>query len=295
MRHYILGSLLFFSALSFAVASTAETKQVEVNFTQLTYIDQGQGIPVVFVHGSIGDWRTFEKLRDSVANEYRFISYSRRYHYPNKWTDEGENYTVSQHVEDLAELIKTLKLGKVHLVGTSYGGRIAGMLAVTHPELVRSLVMTDPFLMDLNSGAGKQAQQDFFADIREVDRLLKSDHNGGASIAFYNASNASDHDYKTTNAFLRQQIYDNMRVLKPMLASALPRPLSCEEVANIHVPVYLISTKFSRKYYQLGNKKLAMCLPTDKLTTENIATSHLLFSEKPQELSQMLLKFLRQH
>lgn len=82
---------------------------------------------------------------------------SRRYHYPNAWPDDGKSYSFEQHVEDLAAFIKGLNVGKVHLVGSSYSGRMAGFLALRYPELLRSVVLGEPGLVAPDSPEGKAA------------------------------------------------------------------------------------------------------------------------------------------
>jgi pimeloyl-ACP methyl ester carboxylesterase len=98
----------------------------------------------VFVHATDGDWRDWEGLRPLVAEKYHFVSLSLRYHYPNAWADDGRNYSMTQHVEDVVAFIRALKVGKVHLVGNSYGGRLVAYVALQYPELLRSVVLGEP-------------------------------------------------------------------------------------------------------------------------------------------------------
>jgi pimeloyl-ACP methyl ester carboxylesterase len=140
-------------------AAAPAVKKVTINGTGLTYIEDGKGEPVVFVHGAMFDWRAWEGLRPFIAQKYRFVSYSRRYHYPNAWTDDGQSYTMSQHVEDLAAFIRTLNVGRVHLVGHSWGGIVAGIMALKYPELVQSLVLSEARLIVGVSPEGKAAAQ----------------------------------------------------------------------------------------------------------------------------------------
>lgn len=55
------------------------TKTATVNGTTLAYREQGDGDPVVFVHGHISDLRTWEQQLSAFADSYRAIAYSRRY------------------------------------------------------------------------------------------------------------------------------------------------------------------------------------------------------------------------
>jgi pimeloyl-ACP methyl ester carboxylesterase len=140
--------------------STAEmeVKKVKVNDAELAYVEEGAGDPVVFVHGFTGDWRSRDVLRPFISKQYRYVAYSRRGHYPNAWIDDGPNYTLAQRLEHLATLIRALNVGKVHLVGNSGGGRIAGYVALKYPELVRSVVMGDPGIIQSDSAAAKEAR-----------------------------------------------------------------------------------------------------------------------------------------
>src|SRR5262249_5743782 len=74
---------------------------------------------------------------------YRAITYSQRYNYPNT-NKPVPNYSYAVAADDLAAFIKKLDLGKVHVVGHSMGGLAALVLTVKHPELVRTLTLSDP-------------------------------------------------------------------------------------------------------------------------------------------------------
>src|SRR5262249_41052254 len=66
-----------------------------------------------------------------------------RYNYPNT-NKRQPNYSSVVAADDLAALIRKLDLGKVHVVGHSIGGQTALFLAMKHPELVRTLTLSDP-------------------------------------------------------------------------------------------------------------------------------------------------------
>jgi pimeloyl-ACP methyl ester carboxylesterase len=102
-------------------------KNIEINGRQLHYVDQGEGQQpvIIFIHGSLDDYRCWQFQMDYFSKKYRTISYSRRFAYPNKWIGNvvTEN-TIEENARDLAVIIQKLDLAPAHLVGVSYGAFI---------------------------------------------------------------------------------------------------------------------------------------------------------------------------
>ena len=65
------------------------------NGTRLTYrlIGDSGAAPVVFVHGSLGDLRSWNGQETQFAQIYRVLVYSRRYHPPNPQVDDHQTYS----------------------------------------------------------------------------------------------------------------------------------------------------------------------------------------------------------
>jgi pimeloyl-ACP methyl ester carboxylesterase len=99
--------------------SASLAKEIEVNGVRLSYVEQGSGEPVVFVHGAFSDLRVWEPVKEEVAKRYRFIAYTQRYHGVGAWKDDGKEYSTATHADDLAKFITSLNVEPVHLVGRS--------------------------------------------------------------------------------------------------------------------------------------------------------------------------------
>ena len=96
-------------------------KSVFVEGDSLHYIEKGQGDLVVFVHGTLGDYRTWGQQIDTFADKYRVISYSRRYAYPNqKIADDSADYSVARHTKDLVAFLKAIGGDPAHLIGQGW-------------------------------------------------------------------------------------------------------------------------------------------------------------------------------
>src|SRR5678816_4002334 len=100
LRARILSATVGLLALSWGSAaaqpvSTAPPalKQASVNGVDLVYLEQGQGAPVVFVHGAFMDHRAWEAQREAVAQRHRYIALTQRYFGTAPWPDSGEKFS----------------------------------------------------------------------------------------------------------------------------------------------------------------------------------------------------------
>lgn len=121
-----------------------QPKTIHINGADLAYMEQGTGDAVILVHGGLGDLRSWMFQMEPFAQHYRVISYSRRYHFPNRSAGQASEYLATQHRDDLAALIEALGIAPAHVVASSYGAYVSLLLARAHPELVRTLVLGEP-------------------------------------------------------------------------------------------------------------------------------------------------------
>ena len=116
---------------------------LEGDGVKLFYHEKGAGQPVVFVHGTLCDYRAWTPQAESLAQRFRTIAYSRRYAHPNERKGDPMDSTVQSNASDLNVLITGMGLERIHLVGHSYGGFIAAYFATQHPDLLRSLTLVN--------------------------------------------------------------------------------------------------------------------------------------------------------
>lgn len=109
---------------------------------ELNYQQTGSGTPATFVHG-LGTNLAFWYLGPGryLSDDLNMLLYDLRGH--GRSSMPGSGYTLDAMVGDLHALHQKLGINTTHLVGHSYGARVALAYALRHPEAVKSLTLAD--------------------------------------------------------------------------------------------------------------------------------------------------------
>jgi hypothetical protein len=122
------------------LADQTAINQFTVKGTRIFYVVQGQGEPVVLIHGlysSAGINWVWPGTMAALAKDHRVVAMDLPGHGLSDKPEGPEAYGM-QMVEDIVALMDHLEMKKANIVGYSLGGMIAMKLTVTHPERVTS-------------------------------------------------------------------------------------------------------------------------------------------------------------
>ena len=141
---------------------------------RLHRVSQGEGEPIVLVHGSWTDHTTWAAVQPILASTHRAVAYDRRGHSRSGPADGLGSRRV--HEDDLIALVEELDVGPVHLVGNSFGGTLALAVAARRPDLVRSVTAHEPPLVDVGTGDAAAAAllAPVLAASADIERTLRS-------------------------------------------------------------------------------------------------------------------------
>jgi 2-hydroxymuconate-semialdehyde hydrolase len=109
----------------------------------LNYHDVGAGDPILLIHGSgpgVTAWANWRGIIPVLSQNARVIAPDMLGFGYTQCPDQLK-LTPAVWVESLIALLDALKIGKVSVVGNSFGGAIALALAKAHPERVNRLVL----------------------------------------------------------------------------------------------------------------------------------------------------------
>jgi len=106
----------------------------------LSFTEQGQGQPIVILHGLFGSKRNWGTVAKALAKDYRVFCLDLRNHGESPWAD---GMTYAALAADVARFIYHHGIEPCTLIGHSMGGKAAMMLALRKPALVCRLVVVD--------------------------------------------------------------------------------------------------------------------------------------------------------
>lgn len=133
--------------------------KAQVNEVELYYDLQGEGEPIVFIHGLLDDSSVWNAQIELFTANYRVITYDLRGH--GRSDKPKGNYSIQTLADDLYALMNELNLEKAMIVGHSEGGMVAILFTLDHPDKVSKLVL-------VSSGAKASLLQGLFSRLKSI-------------------------------------------------------------------------------------------------------------------------------
>lgn len=237
-------------------------ERMEVNGAQLAYVDQGSGVPIVFVHPALLDHRIWDSQRESFAKTHRFVAYDQRYFGTAPWPDKGERFSKETQVTDLIGFIRGLKAGPVHLVGWSMSADTVLIVALRHPELVRSAFSYEPGggIEVADPAAAKRVSDDAAVAFGPAAAAHKAGDAVAATKALIEGVENTPGAFDAAPPSVRALWMANARTVAPMMSSPNPPPLTCAQLAQLKVPVAIAGGGLARPFFAITNDTAARCI-----------------------------------
>lgn len=275
--------------------SVDRQQSVDIHGETFHYIEERMGEPLIFIHGSIGDYRTWISRMEPYSKDYHVIAYSRRYAWPNKQEfDESADYSVRIHADDLYALIKQLDLGKVNIVAHSYGAFTALTMALDHPEIVKSLVLGEPPAASLakNSEKGRASWNAFLEDdLRPAKQDFRADKDEEALEHFLKGVFGDEFQLNQVPPEAKQGWMDNLLEIRGFSISEDFPPLDPDAIQSLDLPVLLLVGDRSPTYLIEISNELHRLLPQSEMVRfENM--NHGLYFEQPEAVDQAVMDFI---
>jgi pyruvate dehydrogenase E2 component (dihydrolipoamide acetyltransferase) len=159
-------------------AGGPEPETVEAGGKSLQYlkVGEGEGDPLVLLHGFGGDINIWVFNQEALAAEHTVYSLDLPGH--GQSTKDVGDGDLASFVQALADFLDAMEIEKAHLVGHSMGGAVAGAFANAHPDRVSSVILIS------SAGLGPEINEEYIEgfiaankrrDMRNVLKMLFAD------------------------------------------------------------------------------------------------------------------------
>jgi pimeloyl-ACP methyl ester carboxylesterase len=270
-------------------------KTLRVNGYPMAYVEQGTGIPVVLVHGTNGDYRSWTHQMEPLGAKYRAISVSLRHYYPEPWDGAGE-FSARQHVDDVIALIEGLNAGRAFLIGHSRGGHVSMHVALRRPDLLRGLVLVEPGLPPAALLPGSPDGERFASVRSERTRRLTELVNAGKideAVELFVDAISGPGTYKARSQAANQMTRDNIRTALGETRDTR-EPVTRERAATLKLPCLLIGGDKSPPRFAPVLGALETSIPGARLIVIPDA-GHTMYRTHAAEFNELLLTFMAAH
>jgi pimeloyl-ACP methyl ester carboxylesterase len=264
---------------------------LRVNGHDLAYLDLGRGPPLVCVHGTLGDFRTFAAVMGPLSQKHRVIAVSLRHFFPEHWDGVGSDYTMAQHVADVSAFIEQIELKPVDLMGHSRGGHIAFRVAQARPDLLRKLVLAEPggeLDMTLQPPHAPISAPPVSLILVSAERIRAGDIEG-ALKNFYDGIEGEG-AWVRLPAAARQQLRDNVFTLLGQVGEDR-KPYSLADAQSIRTPTLFIGGSATQGHLSVVLRALAAQVAGARIAMIEGA-GHWMFEQAPRSFVELVTAFL---
>ncbi|WP_312936665.1 alpha/beta fold hydrolase [Pseudomonas sp.] len=251
-----------------------------------SYLSQGQGHPVVLIHGVGLNKEMWGGQVVGLANEHRVICYDMLGHGQSRVP--AADTPLEGYAEQLAELLDHLQIPQATVIGFSMGGLVARAFALNYPQRVSALIV-------LNSVFNRSAEQRAGVVARAAQAaVLGPDANVDAALDRW-----FSREYKAAN---------------PAQVAAIRQTLAQNDPQGYHTTYSLFATQDMYRADDLGSILAPTLIATGELdagSTPAMARQlaaripnahsvvlaeqrHMMPVEAPRDVNKMLLDFLKQ-
>jgi len=248
------------------------TATVRANGLDVSYVTEGQGPPLVMLHGAMSmgthDWGAQRPL---LRADFTLYMPDARGHQRTRY-EVREGWSREMLVDDALAFADALGLPRFHLMGLSMGAGTAMCLASRHPERVLSLIAVSPILE--REPAASVARR-----LMDPEAMLRSE-------PAWSAEQAQRHDpHQGPDAWQRllAAIRDDTQRLTP---------LTPEELRRIRVPA-MLAVGDRDPWVSLEQAVRAKRQLTDAGLLVVPACGHVVEAERPSVFNPAMMQLLR--
>lgn len=261
---------------------------------EIHHAQAGEGPPLVFVHGGMGDWSSWAPQWEAFTARFRCFTYSRRYSSPNRNQINSTNHSVLAEAQDLAALLESWRAEPAVLVGTSYGAYTALQVALAWPHKVGALALTEPPVLPFADRVpgGREARVRFEREVLQPsDRAFAAGMPEDAVRMLTQGINGRGPGEASTPAG-RERRLRNAEAMRALALSSDAYPALDEATMQaLRVPTLLLHGDRTLDVHRATTAAVAKLMPHAQVV--QVADSgHGVHRDNPEAFNRIVLHFL---
>jgi pimeloyl-ACP methyl ester carboxylesterase len=257
-----------------------------INGETIHYEVEGQGDPLILIHGWALDRRMWDSQVRAFRPRYKVIRYDRR-----GFGKSSGHEDLSWDEADLVALLDSLRVTRIHVLGLSQGARVALQFVRDHPDRVASLILQSPsppekFPLPWNG-----------ADAPRFDEWTKLVQEKGLDAFRPVWARHPLMQVPANRPEARTQLdkiladYRGERFRHPAPPSGPIAPTSFEDVPRIAVPTLIVTSERDVPFLRLVSGMYAYYIPKARLEVLS-GGGHMVNLIEPQTFNTAVLRFL---
>ena len=256
---------------------------------QLNFREQGQGRPLVILHGLFGTLDNWQTLARQWAEHFRVILVDLRNHGRSPHAPE---HTYAVMAEDVRGLFDQLQLpAETTLMGHSMGGKVAMRFALDHPERIGKLIVVDiaPRYSDM------EHQDDIVEGLNAVDFTTIQDRQQADTELAKHIRSVGVRQFLLKNLYRREDNTFAWRINLPVLTAGLAAIGEEITAAQPFLKPALFIRGGKSDYVTTEDKLhgIPALFPNSQVETI-VDAGHWVHAEKPQEVFELVAAFVNQ-
>ena len=130
--------------------------------------ETGSGVPIVFVHGFAGDYRSWEPQVRFLSRWFRCITFNARGYPPSDVPEDPARYSQARARDDIRDVLAHFGVERAHIAGLSMGGFASLHFGMAYPTRARSLLVAS-----CGYGAEPTRQTEFQAEMEATAERIE--------------------------------------------------------------------------------------------------------------------------
>jgi len=246
----------------------------------------GSGQPVILIHGLFGNLDNLGRLARHLSEHFDVISIDLPNHGLSPHITSIDYLSLSQSLNDL---ILSLALTNVHVVGHSMGGKVAMQFSLDHPQLVKSLTVADIAPVTYSNRHSK-----IFTALKAVNLSTLTNRNQAMEIVTGHGIDAGTAQFllknlaKNEDGFFWRCNIDNLQQNYPKIIAGLSGEKTFEGAT--------LFIKGEKSDYILSDHRPLIMQYFPKANAKIIqGTGHWLHAEKPASFNKIVNDFIHKN